>query len=277
MKITPEETSSACSCSSTANGRVSCMPWRRTMTTAWGSAPVCHSSAEDDEHPCGAALGTGGVPDLSLAHRGQATSARAAARVRARRPAARACPRRGRGTHHRRCRVPYTLRRPGQVARPCRRAVVVFIDDLDRCLPETVVDTFEAIRLLLGAPRTAFVVAANQKIVESAVDARYPELRDDDRARGIGAQYLEKMLQPKITVPALAVPEAVTYINLLLAELHLGKEDFTRVREHVAGQRATHSLEVAFNLGILGDLKAAVPAELVGVGRTVPAARGVGA
>jgi predicted KAP-like P-loop ATPase len=69
-------------------------------------------------------------------------------------------------------------------------AVVVFIDDLDRCLPETVVDTFEAIRLLLGAPRTAFVVAANQKIVESAVDARYPELRGNDRAPGIGAQYL---------------------------------------------------------------------------------------
>ena len=63
-------------------------------------------------------------------------------------------------------------------------AVVVFIDDLDRCLPETVVDTFEAIRLVLGAPRTAFVVAANQKIVESAVDARYPELRGDGRLRG---------------------------------------------------------------------------------------------
>lgn len=142
-------------------------------------------------------------------------------------------------------------------------AVVVFIDDLDRCLPETVVDTFEAIRLLLGAPRTAFVVAANQKIVESAVDARYPDLRGDDRAHGVGAQYLEKMLQLKITVPALAVPEAVTYINLLLAELHLNDDEFARVREHVAAQRATHSLEVVFNLGTLGDLAVAVPPELV--------------
>jgi hypothetical protein len=142
-------------------------------------------------------------------------------------------------------------------------AVVVFIDDLDRCLPETVVDTFEAIRLLLGAPRTAFVVAANQKIVESAVDARYPELRGDGRAQGIGAQYLEKMLQLKITVPALAVPEGVTYVNLLLAELHLPEKDFTKVRRHVAAQRATHSLEVAFNLGTLGDLEVTVPPGLV--------------
>jgi len=140
-------------------------------------------------------------------------------------------------------------------------AVVVFIDDLDRCLPETVVDTFEAIRLVLGAPRTAFVVAANQKIVESAVDARYPELRGDGRpqGKGIGAQYLEKMLQLKIAVPALAVPEAITYVNLLLAELHLPAADFARLREHVAAQRVTDSLGVVFNLGTLGDLGIAVP------------------
>jgi hypothetical protein len=141
-------------------------------------------------------------------------------------------------------------------------ALVVFIDDLDRCLPETVVATFEAIRLLLGAPRTAFVVAANQKIVEQAVDARYPEMRGDARIPGIGAMYLEKMLQLKIAVPALAVPEVITYVNLLLAELHLPAEDFTRLREHVAGQRVTDSLGVAFDLGTLGDLGLAVPSGL---------------
>ncbi|MEV4845096.1 P-loop NTPase fold protein [Micromonospora matsumotoense] len=141
-------------------------------------------------------------------------------------------------------------------------AVVVFIDDLDRCLPETVVDTFEAIRLLLGAPRTAFVLAAHQKVVESAVDARYPALRDDNGS-GIGAQYLEKMFQQKITVPALAVPEAVTYVNLLLAELHLDRPSFQRVRDHVAAQRAAHTLEVVFTLGTLGELDVNVPTELV--------------
>jgi hypothetical protein len=141
-------------------------------------------------------------------------------------------------------------------------AVVVFIDDLDRCLPETVVDTFEAIRLVLGAPRTAFVVAANQTIVESAVDARYPGLRGEGRPAGIGAQYLEKMLQLKIAVPALAVPEVVTYVNLLLAELHLPAEDFARLRGHVSAQRVTDSLGVAFDLGTMTDLGIAVPSGL---------------
>ena len=76
---------------------------------------------------------------------------------------------------------------------------------------------------------------------------------------GIGAQYLEKMLQLKIAVPALAVPEAITYVNLLLAELHLPAADFARLREHVAAQRVTDSLGVVFNLGTLGDLGIAVP------------------
>ena len=70
------------------------------------------------------------------------------------------------------------------------------------------------------------------------------------------------MLQLKIVVPALAVPEAVTYVNLLLAELHLPAEDFARLRDHVAAQRVTDSLGVAFNLGTLGDLGLAVPSGL---------------
>ena len=40
--------------------------------------------------------------------------------------------------------------------------VILFIDDLDRCLPETIVDTFEAIRLFLNAPKTAYLRLAGR-------------------------------------------------------------------------------------------------------------------
>ncbi|WP_324276954.1 KAP family P-loop NTPase fold protein [Blastococcus brunescens] len=82
-------------------------------------------------------------------------------------------------------------------------AAVVFVDDLDRCLPETVVDTFEAIRLFLNSPQTAYVVAASREIVESAIDSRYPGLARED-GRGIGHDYLEKMLQFQVSVPPLS-------------------------------------------------------------------------
>jgi hypothetical protein len=47
-------------------------------------------------------------------------------------------------------------------------------DDLDRCLDDTVIDVFEAIRLFLQVSSTAFVIAANRAIVQAAVERRYP-------------------------------------------------------------------------------------------------------
>jgi hypothetical protein len=141
-------------------------------------------------------------------------------------------------------------------------AVVVFIDDLDRCLPETVVDTFEAIRLFLNTPKTAYVLAANQGVVESAIDSRYPQLRRPDGA-GIGADYLEKMLQLKVAIPPLSAPEADTYVNLLLAELRLDDEQFAKALDETRHRRAAGNLQVAFNLGVAAAVLSDVPPDLV--------------
>lgn len=141
-------------------------------------------------------------------------------------------------------------------------AVVVFIDDLDRCLPETVVDTFEAIRLFLNTPKTAYVLAANQAVVESAIDSRYPQLRRPDGA-GIGADYLEKMLQLKVAIPPLSAPEADTYVNLLLAELRLDTGQFAKVLDETRRRREAGNMQVAFNVGVAGAVLGDVPPDLV--------------
>ncbi|MEV7970255.1 P-loop NTPase fold protein [Sphaerisporangium sp. NPDC088356] len=141
-------------------------------------------------------------------------------------------------------------------------AVAVFIDDLDRCLPETVVDTFEAIRLFLNTPKTAYVLAANQAVVESAIDSRYPQLRRPD-GTGIGGDYLEKMLQLKVAIPPLSAPEADTYVNLLLAELRLDNEQFAKVLDETRRRREAGNLQVAFNIGVAGAVLGDVPPDLV--------------
>jgi hypothetical protein len=140
-------------------------------------------------------------------------------------------------------------------------AVVVFIDDLDRCLPETVIDTFEAIRLFLNTPKTAYVLALNQNVVESAIDSRYPELKKPDGA-GIGRDYLEKMLQLKVAIPPLSAPEAETYVNLLFADLHLSDSDFQKVLKNASEVRRANGLAVAFNTGIAGAVLSDIPADL---------------
>lgn len=144
---------------------------------------------------------------------------------------------------------------------PNCEAVVVFIDDLDRCLPETVVDTFEAIRLFLNTPKTAYVLALNQNVVESAIDSRYPELKKPDGA-GIGRDYLEKMLQLKIAIPPLAEPEAETYVNLLFAELHLSTSAFEKILQRSSEIRREKGLAVAFNIGIAGNVLDDIPPAL---------------
>lgn len=144
---------------------------------------------------------------------------------------------------------------------PNCEAVVVFIDDLDRCLPETVVDTFEAIRLFLNTPKTAYVLALNQNVVESAIDSRYPELKKPDGA-GIGRDYLEKMLQLKIAIPPLAEPEAETYVNLLFADLHLSTSAFEKILQRSSEIRREKGLAVAFNIGIAGNVLDDIPPAL---------------
>jgi len=139
-------------------------------------------------------------------------------------------------------------------------ALVVFVDDLDRCLPDTIVDTFEAIRLFLHVPKTAYVIAAHQRIVEAAIDARYPANRQGDES--LGRDYLEKMLQVALTIPPLAEPEVETFINLLLAELYTDAEQLKRLRTEMGRHRDRDQLAVAMNYGIAREALGEPPAEL---------------
>lgn len=137
------------------------------------------------------------------------------------------------------------------------QALVVFIDDLDRCLPDTIVDTFEAIRLFLHVPKTAYVIAADQRIVQAAIEARYPANREGDET--LGVDYLEKIIQISVNIPPLSEPEAETYINLLLAELYLDGEPLEQVRAAAQERRKNEQLTVAMNWGIARGVLAAPP------------------
>ena len=140
------------------------------------------------------------------------------------------------------------------------KAVVVLIDDLDRCLDDTVIDVFEAIRLFLQASKTAFVIAANREIVQAAVERRYPAAREGDAA--LGKDYLEKIVQVEVTVPPLAAAEAETYLNLLFAALRLDDADMGRIREAADEHRRRGQFAVAMNYGIAKDVLGTVGPEL---------------
>lgn len=131
------------------------------------------------------------------------------------------------------------------------KAVVVFIDDLDRCMDDTVIYVFEAIRLFLQVSSTAFVLAANRDIVQAAIDRRYPAAHEGDPA--LGKDYLEKIVQVEVTVPPLSEPEAETYLNLLFAQLRLDPVEFDRLRATAHARRVDGQFAVAMNYGIAKD------------------------
>lgn len=100
--------------------------------------------------------------------------------------------------------------------------LVVLIDDLDRCLPATALDTLEAIRLFLFVPKTAFVVGADEGMIEYAVRQHFPNLPLVSGPIPYARHYLEKLIQVPFRIPALGVQEARTYVTLLLVEALVG-------------------------------------------------------
>ena len=91
--------------------------------------------------------------------------------------------------------------------------LVVLIDDLDRCLPETTISTLEAIRLFLFLKNTAFVIAADDAMIKHAVRRHFAGVDDD-----LVTNYFDKLVQLPIRVPPLGTQEVRAYMMLLYVE-----------------------------------------------------------
>lgn len=114
------------------------------------------------------------------------------------------------------------------------KALVILIDDLDRCSPERVIENLEAVKLFLNVRGTAFVVAADRRIVENAIRIRYSELfAVQSEARpshdSLVTDYLEKLIQIPYTLPKLAPHEVRSYMSLLFLKKHLDESKFKQV------------------------------------------------
>lgn len=103
--------------------------------------------------------------------------------------------------------------------------LVVLVDDLDRCLPDTVIETLEAIRLFVFTSRTAFVIAADETMVEYAVRKHFPDLPESTGPRDYARNYLEKLIQVPFRIPVLGETETRIYVTMLLVGSEVGEDD----------------------------------------------------
>ena len=102
--------------------------------------------------------------------------------------------------------------------------LVVLVDDLDRCLPDTAISTLEAMRLLLFLPRTAFIIAADEQMIRGAVRAHFGDV---DLTDDLVTSYFDKLIQVPLRVPRLGVTEVKGYLIMLLAELAENRGDIS--------------------------------------------------
>ncbi len=145
-----------------------------------------------------------------------------------------------------------------------RKRLVVIIDDLDRCLPETIIETLEAIKLFLFVEHTAFVIGADERLVQYAVRRRFPEL-PGERA-DVGRDYLEKLIQFPVRVPPLGRTETETYVSLLLASrAKIDGPTFESLRRTAVECEPKSLQAVRFSQDVAGKVFADVPTDVASV------------
>jgi hypothetical protein len=137
--------------------------------------------------------------------------------------------------------------------------LVVLIDDLDRCLPDTAIETLEAVRLFVFTSRTAFVVAADEAMIEYAVRKHFPDLPDSTGPQTYARNYLEKLIQVPFRIPALGETETRIYVTLLLVGAEIGENDaafnalIAAARERLKRPWTSGALDVATVRTALGS------------------------
>lgn len=96
----------------------------------------------------------------------------------------------------------------GLVSHPEHARMVVFIDDLDRCLPESAFRLLEGLKIYLGLKNTVFVLGMNQELIVDAIlaSANIGVLSSESEigrqaARQKAEAYLEKLCTDIERVP----------------------------------------------------------------------------
>ncbi|HEV2580731.1 MAG TPA: P-loop NTPase fold protein, partial [Ktedonobacteraceae bacterium] len=114
--------------------------------------------------------------------------------------------------------------------RPPKKPLVVIIDDLDRCLPESALRVLESIKVFLENSNCIFLLGLDKQVLERAVAERYKESSSTDHNQpdtrsGMDAhqrkyhlEYFDKIIPLAIAVPQMlqtqnAIKDFITKLN----------------------------------------------------------------
>lgn len=139
--------------------------------------------------------------------------------------------------------------------------IVVLIDDLDRCLPETTISTLEAIRLFLFLKNTAFVIAADDEMIKHAVKKHFEGVEDST----LITNYFDKLIQVPIKVPPLGTQEVRAYLMMLFIDNStISEEQKEKIRKGVIEQLQKTWQGQKVDKTFIQSIESNLPSELIG-------------
>ena len=97
--------------------------------------------------------------------------------------------------------------------------IVVFIDDLDRCAPDKVLEVLESIKIFLGISGFIYVLGLNQNVIETCINNKYKDLNIN------GEDYVKKIIQIPFRIPEWRDNELKDYVNAITGNLETPYKD----------------------------------------------------
>lgn len=95
--------------------------------------------------------------------------------------------------------------------------LVIFIDDLDRCLPDKAIDVLEAIKVFLNAEHCVFVIAVDPKVIVEGIRVKYRdfliEKGESSEIPITGDDYIEKIIQLPFYLPPVTFDNMIKFIK----------------------------------------------------------------
>ena len=129
--------------------------------------------------------------------------------------------------------------------------LVIFVDELDRCSPDTILETLEAIRLFLFNGNVAFIIGADERHISYAVKKKFKEI--EGLQIDIGKEYLEKMIQYPIRIPRMNTKEVEFYITCLFFQKDLEKDEFDKMIKYLNEEKKKDFLNFNIDYSLISN------------------------
>jgi hypothetical protein len=114
--------------------------------------------------------------------------------------------------------------------------VVVYIDDLDRCSDEKIMEVLQAINLILGNSELFVFLGMDTDMIYRAIRSHYRQRRQEEfMPENFADEYLRKIIQLSFYLPETKLEQRFDYVRTLFS---------TQTRQAFDGQRQRSRLEL---------------------------------